>query len=475
MRRIVTLFLLCSSAVVTFSQEFLTSEFLKSRDKQYFFNQVGIQVPYEIDLYRISYTTKDVHGVQDTASGLVCIPHNASLSYPLLCYMHGTVGSRYEVPSFGSYEEILPSIYSAFGFIAFTPDYLGLGINKGIHPYLYADGTAEDGKNMMKAVEEFIHSLGRDNSREVFLSGYSQGGHASMALHRLLEATEPDYRVAAAAHMSGPYSISTAMKSLITSNAQYELVAYVVNITLGLNEAYNIIPNNDLNQFFKAEFVEPIEDYKNEVIDLWTLNIKLKDILIQNYGGSYPKKLIKDEILDRIVNDENDIINLALKANDVYNWRPNAPTKLLYCKADDQVSYLNSIIAQDTMRKNGAPNVYAVDVNTSSNHTQCVNPAITNSLFHFIAFQQVTTSLSSETQQPLVVVFPNPVDDMLYIASKYELDAAEFMIFDQKGNMVLKGSLMQSAIDVQELPQGIYALTIVDKKLFTQTLRFAKL
>ena len=48
-------------------------------------------------------------------------------------------------------------------------------------------------------------------NEQLFITGYSQGGYASMAVHKYLE-NPSIHEVTAASHMSGPYNLSHVMK-----------------------------------------------------------------------------------------------------------------------------------------------------------------------------------------------------------------------------------------------------------------------
>ena len=125
-----------------FSQDLISSQFLSNVSKSSLESQFpDLPVPMHsgVDLYKILYTTLDIHGQLDTASGLMVIPDDSDFVYPLLNYQHGTVGSRWEVPSSlsGGYE--LALLFGGLGYATAAPDFLGLGEARGIHPYVHAE------------------------------------------------------------------------------------------------------------------------------------------------------------------------------------------------------------------------------------------------------------------------------------------------------------------------------------------------
>ncbi len=113
---------------------------------------LGFVVPgatYDVVNYKIVYATVDARGRPDTASGLITLPTNRNLRYPIGVYMHGTVSNREAVPSrpvsgaqLLTSERILTAALATNGYIVVAPDYIGLGDSEGFHPYVHAASEA---------------------------------------------------------------------------------------------------------------------------------------------------------------------------------------------------------------------------------------------------------------------------------------------------------------------------------------------
>ena len=447
------------------AQEVVSSTFLVSYDKSYFVNELEVIFAQNgVDLYRVNYTTTNLEGALDTASGLVCIPQVEGFNLPLVSYGHGTVASRFDVPSYLSGEEVLPALYSSMGVVSVAADYLGLGDNDGIHPYVHADSEASASYDLIIAIEDFLREeMDVKLNDQLFITGYSQGGHSAMALHRYIE-TETDIEVAGSFPMSGPYSISTAMRNLLVSDEEYAYVAYLVATAISYEEVYGTIyPNGDMAQFFKPQFVPTIQSYMNEEIDLFELNEQLIGLLVSTEGGSFPKKMIQDDLLESILTDENHPVNVALRDNDVYDWAPVADTRLLYCMADDQVAFENSIIAQDKMNENGAEQVIAIDLNPDFDHGQCVTPAATNFIFYLL----VVATATSTSDLPVFTfdVYPNPTQNEIRIQAENLEGAFNVTIFDLSGSIKKEVSNVRSGDMIQtDLTSGYYLLALSSKE-----------
>jgi hypothetical protein len=448
------------------SQTFISSTYLGFRSR----NQLVAQFQNPlfkngIRMYKITYYTPDVQGDNSVASGLMVVPDNLAKVYPLLCYQHGTSSSDIDVPSKLNGESDLPVVFGGMGYVAVAPDYLGLGDSPGFHPYVHAATEASAGADMLRAGREFAAMQNVHLNEQVFVTGYSQGGHGAMALHRLLETQLSDeFGTTAAAPMSGPYSISGVMRELILQEEPYFYPAYLPNTILSYQTAYGNIYQN-LDEVFKPAYLGKIQDYYDGVITLIQLNDLLIDLLIANEGASVPIKMLQDDLVQAVLTDPNHPFNLSLADNDVYDWAPTAPTRLFYCTADDQVPFRNSVVADSVMNENGAADLQAIDVNPNANHGGCVSPAVLNTLFFFANYQQITdvTSTTFLAESP-VEVFPNPATDLLKINGLHS--EARLRLLNLGGRQRLSFTLLPGTNEVHlsGLEAGVYFLEITTER-----------
>ena len=192
------------------AQDLISSQYLSNVSKANLESTYGTAFHNGVDLYRVLYTTPDVLGVLDTASGLLVVPDDPGFAYPLLVYQHGTINSRWDVPSqlAGGYQ--LATVFGGHGYATVAADYVGLGEARGLHPYVHADTEASAAIDFLFAARQFADQNDfLTLNDQLFVTGYSQGGHAAMAAHRALELDySSDFTVTAAAPMSGPYSVS---------------------------------------------------------------------------------------------------------------------------------------------------------------------------------------------------------------------------------------------------------------------------
>ncbi len=445
------------TANIIVGQQLLSSEPKGGFTKEELTALFGPFAQYGVKMHKILYTTLDVKGLPDTASGLLIVPDRPNSIFPLLCVQHGTVDSKTDVPSNlrGGYE--LAVVFGSFGYVTVAPDLLGLGESRGFHPYVHAASEASASIDMLYATRAYASQNNILLNDQLFITGYSQGGHSAAALHRELERNfSQDFTVTASAPMSGPYSISGEMRRLILSDEAYFFPAYVPNTLLSYDLVYDLF--DSVAVAFKQPYAEWIEKYYEGIFTLGTLNDLLITKLTQDHGASISKYMFQDSVLNAVATNLDHPVNVALRDNDLYNWAPQSPTRLFYCKADDQVIYLNSVVADSVMNLLGAPDVDAVDVNSTADHGECVVPAVTQAFLFFLQYQSITTSVEQPDIASDIRVFPNPTSDRLTFVSLP--DDAFLQLLDVNGKLVLHQKMNQPQLSVEQLPPGIYFLRL---------------
>jgi hypothetical protein len=466
MRILFTLLATMLISASAFSQNFISATYKGAKTKAQLNAQFGLPIfQYDVKYYKVTYTSNDAEGALDTLSGLVVVPTDLTKIYPLLVYQHGTsdcktcVPSRYGSPGGG--EGDVGTVFAGMGYITLMPDYVGMGDGRGFHPYVHAATEASAAIDMVRSAAGFIQQTANvpQKNSQIFITGYSQGGHAAMALHREMELNlANEFTVTAAAHLSGPYSISGVMRDLILSEEVYYYPAYIPNTSLSYQTMYDNL-YDDLTDIFKPAYAGFIEQFYNGTITLSTLNEQLIQTLTAQTGASVARRMLQDSIVEAITNNPLHPINLALKDNDVYDWAPVTPTRIFYCMGDDQVPFENSVLARDTMIANGAVDLAATDVNTTADHGGCVAPAIIQTIGFFAGKQQISTvSSANEALSGLqITVAPNPASETLTVTNIPNGATVEMM--DVHGKNVFRQTNVSGNalnINVGNLLPGVY-------------------
>lgn len=456
-----TLFLVGSS----FAQQITSATFLGSQTKEDIGNDLGIPIfQYDVDYYKLTYESKDAKGNPDELSALLMLPKSPGATFPVLFYEHGTSSCKECVPSrfgqSGGEEGQAGLVFSAMGYVTLLPDYVGMGDGNGFQTYVHYQTSVDASDDLLTAFRAWAADNDVLINDQLFITGYSQGGYASMAFQKGMQEKYGESSVTAASHNSGPYSLSGVMRDLILLDTIYYYPAYIPNTFLGMNEVYEMY--TDLNEFFKPEFISDIQAYHDGTLDLVSLNTRIIDTLELHYGASISNKMIIDSELADMTNNPNHPINLILKENDVHNWVPKSPTRIFYCKGDDQVPYMNSVVAEDTMYALGAdPNlVSASNLNDNFDHAGCVKPAFMNTLQFFANYQEIVLATEDYASFDFAI-YPNPANDKVKIISDYE-GKATVSIWSMSGQLLNQVELNQISeeIQVSDLAEGIYMLQI---------------
>ena len=350
--------------------------------------------------YKIIYNTTDEENNTIKASGVMVVPttYNASkeakqklnlikqLGFVMVANNHGTIFANKEAPSVEIENSALPdsigTIFSSISaFVTLQPDYIGFGKSKGhYHPYLLKKSSASSVADFIKAAIKFA----KDNniplvaSKDVYLTGYSQGGYVTLAAQKKIE-QEGEINLKISIPMAGPYLLdaiasyvlqfdSIKTPSFMAATAYSYSKAYKKDVATLINKPYA----SKLPKLFSGEFTR--EQIDKEL----TTKVKGKDGLFTNYiVTNYPNSWFKE----------------ALAKNSVADFIPKNPVKLLHCLGDDVVNYQVAKGALDTFNYLGANSVellpieptYTKDANTKLRlgHIDCALPAykIATSIF----------------------------------------------------------------------------------------------
>ena len=441
---------------ISFGQHLHQVEFLESLSTFELQQETDLEVDNGVDLYKVNYYTTGSDGLPDTASGLLVIPTVDKDDFPVVVYHHGTSPRKSAVPSSLELEFAAYAGIGGMGFIVLAPDYLGMGDSRGFHPYVHRETQASASIDMLRAFQEWVASEPFSWNEQLFLTGYSQGGHASMSTHWALESQHfHEYEVTAATHLSGPYSISEVMKDNMFSSQTYLFTGYIPYAILGYQEVYGDF-YEQLQDVFRPQFVNNIQQFYNGNIDLIELNLRVAATLFSLCTCLHPVEMFNPAFVNAINNEEDHPGMAYLRENDTYDWAPQAPTRIFYCEADDQVPFQNSVLADSVMQLNGAVDLATVDFG-NLNHVNCATPVLLSTVDFFLEFTE-TSEVSDQAGSYDFRPYPNPSSGDLYINGA-EDSRINVRIYNLQGMEKLTFS-HRSHIDLHSLKNGMYIVEI---------------
>ncbi|GAB2580720.1 alpha/beta fold hydrolase [Spirosoma areae] len=301
-------------------------------------------VVYGTKVYRLEYNTTDTDGKPVKASGALLVPTVAT-PLPMLSIQHGTITVEADAPSYFKPSSDAYSFGSAFasqGYIVAAPDYIGYGASKALeHPYENRNGLATESLDMLRAAREFISSQRINWDKRLFIAGYSEGGYATLALHKKIEEeTGSEFNLVASSCGAGAYDKPAFMNIILNQTTMADPGANRLYIwtLLTYDRIYKL--NRPMSFYFKEPYATQIAALGREVV----IKASLSSIMTDSF-----KKGVNDGTDKAFV--------AAIKDNDIHDWKPRTPTQLYHGDIDEVVPYINSKNTYDAMKKRGASNV----------------------------------------------------------------------------------------------------------------------
>ncbi len=316
----------------------------------------------------LNYNTIGVKGEPTNASGVMLVPGGTGVcANPtgLVAYAKGTDVQKPRTLANPSDSEtfLLAAMYAAQGYTVVATDYLGFAQSAyTYHPYLHADSEASSVIDSIRAARMAAASVGASLSGKVMLTGYSQGGHASMAAHRAIERDNAsEINMVAGAHLAGPYNLSGSFK-LTNAIAGYQyFVPYLVT-------AWQKIYGNIYASASDA-FNAPYDGYIETLLPSPTLDFTTLVTTGKLPGGPTVSPnmardaMFKPAFITDSQTNPNSPLFLAGKKNDLLGWNPVAKTLLCGGAGDPTVPpAIHQVVAKADFDSRGFTNVSSVDV-----------------------------------------------------------------------------------------------------------------
>jgi pimeloyl-ACP methyl ester carboxylesterase len=288
----------------------------------------GPRAQFDVEVYKVIYKTT-FKEVKIMASGLVCMPKTAG-NYPVLSFHNGTNTLHNDCPTENPKSMTLSIMESvaSMGFIIVIPDYIGFGASSNMtHPYLQAEPTTQTILDMLRAVIEFgtVDEIVAKPTKDLYIFGYSQGGHATMLLQKTIEKNySEEFNLIASSCAAGPYSIEY-MNNWITAKTDYPMpyfLTYILNSYVSAGLITN--PMSDLIQAPYAAKIPGLFDGKHSGNSINAqLTTKMADLLTPEYRTGFA------------TNTKFAGVRSAFTANSVEPWLISTPTRLFHAANDE--------------------------------------------------------------------------------------------------------------------------------------------
>jgi len=322
----------------------------------------------DVKVVALNYYTVGAQGTESTnASGVMLVPGGAACTAaaPLVAYAKGTdvqkprtLANPQDTETF-----LLAAMYAAQGYAVVATDYLGFAKSDyAYHPYLHADSEARTVLDSVRAARAAATTVGASLSGKVMFTGYSQGGHSSMAAHRAAERDHPaEFNVVAGAHLAGPYNLSGSLKLPDAIAGVQFFVPYLVT-------AWQKVYGNVYTDV-KTAFKTPYSGYIETLLPNPTLNYTtlVTSGMLPGGPGVTPNQardaVFQSDFLLGAQTSATHPLVLAAKKNDLLGWSPKARVLLCGGAGDPTVPpAVHQAVMKADFDSRGLTNVSSVDV-----------------------------------------------------------------------------------------------------------------
>jgi hypothetical protein len=304
------------------------------------------QVRHGVTAYQVVYRTTNSAGEPTTASQLLVLPKTFERRLPTVSWLHGTIAYRKDAasenPSSG--DRLAAYLLASTGRAVSAPDYVGLGVGEGFHPYGDPRATIAATVDGLRAARDFAHRNGRELDRKVQVSGFSQGGPATMLVGRALqqEGADPYFRLGALAPVAGPFHLS-AFEAAAADDKVAKSGLYLAYFATAWNKTYGLYDSP--SDAFRAPYDQIVE----ELFD--------GEHTTEQIAGALPpasKDLFTEEFLDRIRTPSGVLKNRLHALDTTCDWKPDVPVSLFHARGDMDVDASHSAYCAQQLTDNGA-------------------------------------------------------------------------------------------------------------------------
>ena len=315
---------------------------------------LDIRLINHVNGYRIEYKTVDPFDRRSKikVSGLLLVP-SGGYTLPLLAYFHPTLLHKNQAPSLIPHsflsldpfadDRAMMILLALQGYIVFAPDYIGYGSSEDrIHPYLYKPSVAQTTRSMLQALVLAFHEQNIHFKRDLFIAGYSQGGHGALAFAEAMQKDPMSFNIKAVFAGGGLYDLLYTARQYLDQQTFSENMLFLTSYLL---QSYSYIYEWDLNEIVRRPSYRKVISSMFKYDDLFS---SVQD-LPKRIDSLFRSQFIRD-IKDQ---DKNyNLFQFPLVENSIYGWTPDFPILLYHGKEDDIVPYNNMKIAYRSLRGN---------------------------------------------------------------------------------------------------------------------------
>jgi|GEM_PF-2026247 len=333
--------------------------------QQVYPGEVGALLVFDVALYRLIYNTETPGGEPVQASGVVLIPQRnnpaAMLSLHRTTIFHNSEApSNVNINSSAGLNDVnavwtnLGPVSASGGFITVMPDLLGWGSSGNLlPPYLVSFSEGIVSLDMLKAAVEFLDSEEIEWNRDLFVTGYSQGGSTTMSAIRSIQADpHQQFEITAASAGGGAYNLED-LAATILEKEELAFSPYYVFFVKAYRDTY--FPTRPLSTFFNSPYDLRIESeqlfrggyFGYQIEERLTSQTNL--LVLNTFRNQY------------ITGGETDFRN-ALAENNLSRFHVQSPLRIYHGDQDEIIPYSEVEKSVEDLVRSGSEDVQLVRV-----------------------------------------------------------------------------------------------------------------
>jgi len=344
--------------------------------------------------YKIPYSTTDEEGNEVDVSGLFVIPTSSSTIFEekglsMVSDSHGTIFKNSDAPTVHGVNYGTPNgapilLTSIGAFATLQPDYIGFGNSyKHYHPYMLKNSLVNATVDFIRQVKIFAKDNNIKLNQQLFLTGYSEGGYATMATLKKVEEEIDDLSVSMAIPMaSSSYSLDK-MAHIVLAKEELIVPAFITNMVYSYSKAYDKEPSSIMNENYASKLPTLFDGIKG----IYEVNAELTRVTKGEEG------LFKDSA---IANLESNWFMKAMVENSIEEWRSNTKIRLINCEGDQVAIFSEANRTVESMRGMGTEDIEIISVENrlglseKLGHMECAEPSYRMATEIFANIRQTT-------------------------------------------------------------------------------------
>jgi pimeloyl-ACP methyl ester carboxylesterase len=234
------------------------------------------------------------------------------------------------------------AVFAGNGFIYIAPDYLGLGDSTvPRHRYFHAATEASAAIDLMTASRHVLADLEARQNGDLFVFGFSQGGHAALALHRELE--QRRVKVKGTAVVGGIYDVERWFLASLEKEDSIAQALYASYLLVAFDDIYDVYDSTA--DVFRRRYAAVVED-------LFDMRHYFDDVMVALPPPA--RDLLKPAYYAQVTTNRDDPMRVRLRENAVDRWSPKAPVLAFHSLEDEEAPYDDALVSIERLRRRGA-------------------------------------------------------------------------------------------------------------------------